>query len=240
VCEKLTQATTTPATPAPGKAVGMAIIVEGMAFAHIYHVGIAVRRLEITCQTAGGHSWLHFGNPSAVHHLMQLGAEITTILPLTTPRTTYNIGVISGGQSVNSIASRASMLLDMRSEAPLTLQALETQVRAMVEQHRAPDVEWIVKVVGDRPSGAIPRTHPLVELARAALAQINAQPIFGMGSTDANVPLAAGLPAVTVGITRGGNAHRLDEYIETASVQDGLWQLLLLVVGAANGLANPR
>ncbi len=101
VCEKLTGSNLSTAR------LGAAIIVEGMAYAHIYHAGIAVRRLEISCHTEGGHSWLHFGNASAVHHLMQLGAQITTIVPPKVPRTTYNIGVISGGQSVNSIASSA-------------------------------------------------------------------------------------------------------------------------------------
>jgi acetylornithine deacetylase/succinyl-diaminopimelate desuccinylase-like protein len=218
--------------------IGTAIVVEGMAFGRIYHGGIAVRRLEITCHTEGGHSWLHFGQPSAIHGLVQLGADITRLSIPTTPRTTYNIGVIEGGQSVNSIASSASMLLDMRSESRQALEALETQVRSLVDKHYASGIEFEVKVVGDRPGGELSRSHPLVMLARDILLYLGTQPIFETGSTDANVLLASGLPTVTVGITYGGNAHRLDEFIEIGLIQQGLWQLVLLTVGATNGLAG--
>jgi len=94
-----------------------------------------------------------------------------------------------------------------------------------------------VKVVGDRPAGTIPITHPVVQVARDVLESLDVQPIFESGSTDANALLAAGLPAVTVGITYGGNAHRLDEYIETAHIGDGLWQLLLLTIATAGEIS---
>jgi len=218
--------------------IGTAIVIEGMAFGRVYHAGIAVRRLEITCRAAGGHSWLHFGQASAVHGLVRLAADITHLTVPVSPRTTYNIGVIEGGQSVNSIASKASLLLDMRSEAKSTLEALEAQVRALIDNHRTADLEFEVKVVGDRPAGELPLSHPLARLARDVLLYLGAQPVFEAGSTDANVLLAAGLPTVTIGITYGGNAHRLDEFIETTMIPQGLWQLILLAVGAASGLAG--
>ncbi len=218
--------------------IGTAIVIEGMAFGRVYHAGIAVRRLEITCRAAGGHSWLHFGQASAVHGLVRLAADITHLTVPVSPRTTYNIGVIEGGQSVNSIASKASLLLDMRSEAKSTLEALEAQVRTLIDNHRNTDLEFEVKVVGDRPAGELPLSHPLARLARDVLLYLGAQPVFEAGSTDANVLLAAGLPTVTIGITYGGNAHRLDEFIETTMIPQGLWQLILLAVGAASGLAG--
>ncbi|MEP7288772.1 MAG: M20/M25/M40 family metallo-hydrolase [Chloroflexota bacterium] len=217
---------------------GLALILEGMAYGHIYRSGIAVRRLKITCKTGGGHSWLHYGRPSAIHTLMRIGAAITQLTPPQEPRTTFNIGVIEGGQSVNSIATTASMLLDMRSEERDTLADLEQQVRHIIDQQRIPDVEIVVEVVGDRPSGSIALTHPLVQLARDVLRWQGIHPVYETGSTDANVLLAAGLPSITIGVTHGGNAHRLDEYIETAPIRDGLWQLLLLTIAAANGLAS--
>jgi acetylornithine deacetylase/succinyl-diaminopimelate desuccinylase-like protein len=217
---------------------GCAVIVEGLAFGRIYHAGIAVRRLAITCHAPGGHSWLNFGRPSAIHGLVRLGATITTLEPPQAPRTTYNIGLIEGGRSVNSIAADASMLIDLRSESREALAALESQVMGLVDAQRGPDLDFEVRVVGDRPVGGIPVSHPLVQMAGYALDLVGVQPSYETGSTDANVPLAAGLPAVTVGVTRGGNAHRLDEYIETAPIADGLWQLLLLIVGAASGLAG--
>lgn len=217
---------------------GWAVIVEGLAFGRIFHAGIAVRRLEITCHAPGGHSWLHFGRPSAIHGLVRLGAQITTLEPPQSPRTTYNIGVIEGGRSVNSLAPDASMLLDLRSEDREALAALESQVMGLVEAQRGPELDFEVNVVGDRPIGSIPLSHPLVQMAGHALDLVGVHPSYEAGSTDANVPLAAGLPAVAVGVTCGGNAHRLDEYIETARIADGLWQLLLLIIGAASGLVG--
>ncbi|MCC7449822.1 MAG: M20/M25/M40 family metallo-hydrolase [Anaerolineae bacterium] len=213
---------------------GAAIIIEGIAFGRVYHAGIAVRRLKISCRAPGGHSWLHFGRPSAIHGLMRLGAQITTLIPPETPRTTYNIGVIEGGTTVNSLATDAWLLLDLRSEDRGALAAMEQQVMGMIDSCRASEQDFTVEVVGDRPAGSIPVNHPLVELARDSLEAVGVRPVFEIGSTDANALLAAGLPTVTIGITQGGNAHRPDEYIDTANIPAGLLQLLLLTVAAAD------
>jgi tripeptide aminopeptidase len=214
--------------------IGGVINLEGLAFGHIYHAGIAVRRLHITASTPGGHSWLHFGRPSAIHGIVELGARITALNMPQTARTTYNIGMIEGGQSINSIATNASLWLDMRSEELSALQTLERQVRSEVELVTKPELIMKIEVVGDRPAGNIPTQHPLVQGALAALAQVGVRGSLETGSTDANVPLAAGCPAVTIGITRGGNAHRLDEYIETKPVESGMRQLTLLALAAAS------
>jgi tripeptide aminopeptidase len=210
------------------------INLEGLAFGHIYHAGIAVRRLKIELTAEGGHSWLHFGRPSATHSLITLGQNIISLQPPTTPRTTYNIGMIEGGQGINVIATRASMWLDMRSEDPAALAKLEQHVRTLIEELDAEDIQCMVEVVGDRPAGRLRTDHPLVQGALAALEQTGAQGVLETGSTDANVPLADGCPAVTIGITRGGKAHRLDEYIETEPVSSGLKQLILLTLGYFN------
>jgi len=219
-----------------GARLGAAIVVEGMALGHIYHAGIAVRRLHIACCAPGGHSWLHFGQPSAIHGLVNLGARITALTPPSEPRTTYNIGLISGGHSVNSLATCADLYLDLRSEDPATLAALEEQVVSMIDALRRPGLDFTIEVVGDRPSGRIAIDHPLVQLASAVLESIGHQPIYDNGSTDANVLLANGLPAVTVGVSFGGHAHRPDEYIEIAPMADGVWQLILLTLATANQL----
>jgi tripeptide aminopeptidase len=216
--------------------VSHAVILEGMALGRIYHSGIAVRRLEIRCVGPGGHSWLHYGRPSAIHSLMKLGAHIAALHPPEHPRTTFNIGVVNGGSTVNTIAAEASMLLDLRSESPDALANLERTVMRLIEAAKIPELQITSKVVGDRPSGAIARTHPLVLLASDALQAVNIKPVLETGSTDANVPLAEGLPAVTVGVVYGGNAHRLDEYIDTKPLPEGMRQLLLLSTGIACGL----
>lgn len=218
--------------------IALVINLEGMAFGHVYRAGIAVRRLHITANTDGGHSWLHFGRPSAIHGIVRLGAAIASIHPAHAPRTTYNIGMIDGGQTINAIATRASLWLDLRSEAPGALVALENEVRGYVQGLSTPDLRLSVDVVGDRPAGAIADDHPLLLGALAALEQVGVHGTLEIGSTDANVPLAAGYPAVTIGITRGGNAHRLDEYIETEPTATGLRQLVLLTLAAARHQAG--
>ncbi|MBC7810275.1 MAG: M20/M25/M40 family metallo-hydrolase [Burkholderiales bacterium] len=209
------------------------INVEGLAFGHVYHAGIAVRRLHISAAAEGGHSWLHFGRPSAIHGLIDLGARINALQPPQSPRTTYNIGIIEGGNGINVIASHASFWLDLRSEDSAVLAPFEVQVRDLVNASSTPDLSFSIEVVGDRPAGSISPDHPLVQNALAVLAQLNVAGRLETGSTDGNVPLAAGCPAVTIGITRGGNAHRVDEYIETEPVALGLRQLILLALASA-------
>lgn len=219
-----------------GKQLGAAIVIEGMALGRIYHSGIAVRRLRIACHAPGGHSWLHFGQPSAIHGLIALGARIIDEHPPRHPRTTFNIGLINGGHSVNSLATHAEMYLDLRSETPESLAQLEEHVRQHISAVQRDTLRFEIEVVGDRPAGSIPVEHPLVQLAAAALHEIDYKPTFETGSTDANVLLANGLPTVTIGISHGGQAHRLDEYIETGPLAEGMWQLALLAWAAAEHL----
>jgi len=210
------------------------INLEGLAYGHVYHAGIAVRRLHITVTTPGGHSWLHFGRPSALHVLVDLASRITAIKPSTSPRTTFNIGMIDGGEAINAIATRANLWLDMRSEDRDALAALEKHIRADAAALRRTDVEIKIDVVGDRPAGFLAPSHPLVQMAVMALDKQGVRASLETGSTDANIPLAQDCPAVTIGITRGGNAHRLDEYIEIEPVAAGMRQLIMLTLASAD------
>lgn len=217
------------------------INLEGLAYGHVYHAGIAVRRLNITIATEGGHSWLHFGKPSAAHKLVELGARIASIHLPQQPRTTYNIGMIRGGDAINAIASRAELWLDMRSEDKDALAKLERQVHAHIDAVKSSDVRITTELVGDRPPGFIDPSHPLVQGAVAALKCQGVRASLETGSTDGNVPLSFGVPTVTIGITRGGNAHRLDEYIDTEPVAAGMRQLIVLALAAAeNGAARTK
>jgi tripeptide aminopeptidase len=208
------------------------INIEGLALGHIYFAGIAVRRLHITATAAGGHSWLHFGRASALHGIIELGAQILAIQPPQEPRTTYNIGMVQGGHAINAIATRAEIWLDMRSETPETLAELEQKVRTLVNAAAHEDLNFSVAVVGDRPAGRQSLDAPLVQGALAALERVGLQGALEIGSTDGNISLADGCPTVTLGITRGGNAHRLDEYIEVEPIASGLRQLIILVLAA--------
>ena len=118
-----------------------------------------------------------------------------------------------------------------------TLAAFEQEVRADIAALTNPDVTFTTEVVGDRPAGSIAVNHPLVTRALEALAQVGVHGSLETGSTDGNVPLSEGCPTVTIGITRGGNAHRLDEYIEVSPVAAGIRQLIMLTLATADTLA---
>ncbi len=217
------------------------IVVEGGLFGQISHEAIGVRRYQVDVQTPGGHSWGSFGQPSAIHELGKLIAAISRIQVPASPKTVYNIGVVSGGTSVNTIASSASMLVDLRSAEDAELARLINQVSAIVgraQKHNARrknGVEISMKPVGNRPAGAVPRETPLVVWAERALKQVG-QPYvtYVSGSTDANIPLSLGVPSVCVGLCVSANSHRTDEYIEIANLPYGLQHLLLLVLAAGD------
>lgn len=212
--------------------VGMVINLEGLAFGHIYHAGIGVHRMHITAKAEGGHSWLHFGRPSAIHGIMELGSQIARLAPPSSPRTTFNIGMIEGGQAINAIATEAGLWLDLRSEEQSSLDRIRNKVYELIKTVERPGLTFSIEVVGNRPGGYLNTRHPLIAGALQALEQLNVRGSLETGSTDGNIPLQAGCPTVTIGITRGGNAHRLDEYIEIAPVTAGIRQLLMLALAA--------
>jgi acetylornithine deacetylase/succinyl-diaminopimelate desuccinylase-like protein len=221
--------------------IGGVLNLEGLAYGHIYHAGIAVHRLHITATAEGGHSWLHFGRASAVHGIVELGAQICRIVPPSSPRTTYNIGMVEGGQGINAIGTQAGLWLDLRSEQQGELDKLRHQVLNLLQQLQTNELRFQAHVVGERPAGYLSARHAFVQGALAALELENVRGALETGSTDANVPLAAGCPAVTIGITRGGNAHRLDEYIETKPIPAGMRQWITLALATAQHQAahNP-
>ena len=214
------------------------INLEGLAFGHIYNAGIAVHRLHITAKADGGHSWLHFGRQSAIHSIMELGSQICALHIPKQPRTTFNIGMIDGGHAINAIATEASLWLDMRSVSPTTLERLRKDVYRLVNKQQNDEIHLEVEVVGDRPAGSISNEHVLVQGALATLTELGIRGALEIGSTDGNVPLSHGCPTVTIGITRGGNAHRLDEYIEVQPIQSGMKQLIVLALSTASYYAN--
>jgi tripeptide aminopeptidase len=214
--------------------VGAVINLEGLAYGFIYNAGIAVRRFKIEATAEGGHSWVHFGRESAIHGLIRLGQRILEIQVPESPRTTYNIGMVEGGISINTIAPDARMWLDMRSEDGAALAELEGQVRRHIDALQSDSLQLSTEIVSDRPPGRIEVHHPLAQLAACLLDAQGTSPSFHASSTDGNIPLSHGCPTVTIGITVGGNAHRLDEYAEIAPICKGFQQLLILTQLASN------
>jgi tripeptide aminopeptidase len=219
-----------------GNAVRAYLILEGMALGQVYHRALGVQRYRITTRAAGGHSWVDFGRPSAIHELAALVTRLTKLSLPGRPRTTLNVGVISGGTSVNTIAAEATLELDLRSEAERTLRILVEQVLELVAYSNQPDVQVTADLIGSRQPGRIAADHPLVLLARGCLEEQGITPNLSIGSTDANVPLSRGLPAVCIGLTTGQGAHTTKECINVEPIAKGLAQLTALVEGGMRGL----
>ncbi|HJS28051.1 MAG TPA: M20/M25/M40 family metallo-hydrolase [Anaerolineales bacterium] len=213
------------------------VAVEGMALGHIFNRGMGVRRYKVTYRTKGGHSWVDFGVPSAVHEISRLVSRLSSLQIPESPRTSWNAGLIQGGTSVNVIAAEASVQLDLRSEDQAALSSLEAEVTQAARSVPPPGVEVEVELIGQRPMGSIPDDHPFVCLAQDSLRSVGIEPHLSIGSTDASIPLHRGLPAVCIGLTTGSGTHSLDEYIDVAPLGDGMEQLLSLVAGAHGALA---
>jgi di/tripeptidase len=211
--------------------VGATIAVEGMKVNRVIHVAVGSRRYKVTFTARGGHSWGHFPSPSAIHIMGRAIAEISRLEVPTDPKTTYNIGVIHGGTTVNTIATEADMLVDMRSVDIRSLADLERRVLAVVG-NAATEGDGLAKLemVGDRPAGSISADHPVVQTCRAVHRALGIPTFSEASSTDANVPLGMGLPGVCLSITEGANEHRLDEYIETSPIPTGVKNILLAAV----------
>ena len=216
------------------------IVVEGGSYGQIMHEAIGVQRFRIEVKTEGGHSWGSFGQPSAVHEIGHLVSALDGMKVPSEPRTTYNVGLVKGGTTINSIAASSSLLLDLRSENASELDQLVTRVNDIISDRESQakragrKISYRVEPVGNRPAGHIPRQDPLIQCAEAALQYVGCAPInFIAGSTDTNIPLSKGIRSVCVGLTYSGNSHRLDEYIELAYLPFGMQQLLLLSLAAA-------
>ena len=214
-----------------GAGVRAYLVLEGLALGHVYHRAVGVKRYRVTARTSGGHSWSDYGQPSAVHELARLVVQLTSLDLPNHPRTTMNVGKIAGGTSVNVIASEAVLDLDLRSEGQESLMELVSAVEQLIQSVNANrhGVTLEAEVIGQRPAGEINSNHPLVKLAEESLREQGLDTALISGSTDANVPLSMGYPAIVLGVTTGGGAHTKHEYINTAPIDQGMEQLVSFV-----------
>jgi len=202
-------------------------------------------RLRVRYRGPGGHSWSAFGMPNPIHALGRAIAAIAELQVPERPRTTFNVGIVAGGTSVNSIAQEARAEIDLRSESPDTLTALERRVRRLLEQARAAEqarwsgsgapLELVVDTLGFRPAARVPAEAPWVQAAVAAARVVGgSSPPLRAGSTDANWPLHRGIPALTItGGGRGAGAHSESETFEAIESHRGPQWALLLVAALA-------
>ena len=205
------------------------LVIEGLALGHIYHRAVGVKRFRVTAHTTGGHSWSDYGKPSAIHELSKLVVKLASLELPDQPRTTMNVGKIAGGTSVNVIASEAMIDLDLRSEERQPLIQLVSAAEKLIQAANRQGVHIEAQVIGERPAGEMAVNHPLVKLAEACLHEQGLEAALISGSTDANVPLSMGYPAIVLGVTTGGGAHTKQEYINAAPVAQGMEQLVRFV-----------
>jgi acetylornithine deacetylase/succinyl-diaminopimelate desuccinylase-like protein len=205
------------------------LVLEGLALGHIYHRAIGVRRYRINVKTAGGHSWSDYGQPSAVHVLASLVTQFTAIRLPREPRTTMNVGTIGGGTGINVLASEAKCELDLRSEDPKTLKKLAGQIEEMLVNASREGVKVTAEVIGERPAGEVSADHALVQLALSCAREQKISATLTAGSTDANIPLSLGIPTVVMGVSTGGSAHTINEYINVIPVKAGLESIVSFV-----------
>ena len=224
---------------ASGSDIGAVVALEGHNLGRVTHVAVGSRRFRIIVKGPGGHSWGDFGRPNAIHGLSKLIGELDAIPLPRSPKTTLNVGMISGGVSVNTIAPEASCLLDLRSIDESALRRLSDRVTRLVDRsNRGDAVVYAAEPIGERPAGVVAADSPIVQIAASTLAALGLEPSFDASSTDANVPIAAGIPAVCVGLTTGGNVHRVDEFIDLEPVPNGITQLALLTLALAESLSE--
>ncbi len=208
---------------------GGVVAIEGHNVGRITHMAVGSKRIRVTVDGPGGHSWGAFGQPSAIHELAQIVTQISQLSVPSDPKTTFNVGLIEGGVSVNTIAPRASAVIDMRSVDPASLDRLADQVERIISSRAGDPIRVKIDVLGERPAG---RTDPSTKIVRTAvqiLKEIGLEPELNASSTDANIPISRGIPAICVGLTYGSGAHRVEESIEIAPIESGMLQLALLV-----------
>ena len=213
--------------------VGAFVAVEGQMLGAIKTAGVGSIRLRLTVRGPGGHPWGDRGTPSAVHGLVDLLSG--ALAEAHRADIVFNVGVLRGGTAINTIASEASAELDLRSEDDGRLRATAARIEEVLAW--APEgLEVTVEPLGRRPGGRVATDHPLVQAARRARESAGLPPADeGGSSTDANAAYGRDIPAITVGVTTGGNAHRLDEYIDLAPIGDGLAALEALADELAAG-----
>lgn len=215
------------------------IALEGNFLGRVCRTAVGSRRWRITYRGAGGHSWEDFGKASAVHSLAAAVAALSRIRVPAEPRTTFNVGRFQGGSGVNVIAQEASLLLDLRSVSEAALASLEARAHKLFEREACRSgLQVAFEQLGSRPAGSLPAEHPLVGACREPLERRGIAVDEGPASTDANLPLALGIPAVTIGLTSGGGAHTSEEWIDLPPLETGLRVLAETVYGVAYLLAR--
>ncbi len=226
------------------------IVLDGSGTDYVTTKALASRRLEAVITGPGGHSWSDFGIPNPINALVRASVRfINTKVPVS-PRTTFNLGQVEGGTSVNSIPYEAKLKVDIRSESEDELVRLESALRECIvagvrdEMESARDrskgkLEGRVELLGSRPGGELSPDSPLLAALRAADAYVGNESRTERSSTDANIPLSQDIDAIAIGAGgNGGGAHTLQEWYEPTGREIGLKRALLTLLGVSGVVAE--
>jgi acetylornithine deacetylase/succinyl-diaminopimelate desuccinylase-like protein len=218
------------------------VALDGAGTDTIIAEGLGSRRYEITIRGAGGHSWSDFGVPNPIVALSRVITRLSRTTVPANPKTTFNIGTVHGGTSVNSIPQVATMRVDTRSASVEQLDRLERALRDAVKdgvaetRGRKKDeaLTGEVAIIGDRPAAELPADSHLLRVIRAVDAHLNNSARVQRASTDANIPLSLGREAIAIGAGgSGGGAHTVNEWYDPADRDLGLKRILLLTLALA-------
>jgi tripeptide aminopeptidase len=228
------------------------VSIDGLKVTRIVNQATGSHRYEVVFSGPGGHSFAAFGLPSAVHAMGRAIAAISDLQAPSDPKTTFTVGTVRGGTSVNAIAKEARMAVDIRSNASAALLQLEERILAIMQQAVAQEnrrwgsdkIAVEVKLIGDRPAGATPPASPIVEAARRAVAKVAPGKAIELAasSTDSNIAMSLGIPAVTIGAGgEGGGQHSLGEWYKPTDAHLGPQNALLTVLTLAGlaGVSDP-
>jgi acetylornithine deacetylase/succinyl-diaminopimelate desuccinylase-like protein len=217
---------------------------DGAGLDRVIHRALGSKRYHVTFRGPGGHSWAAFGVANPANAVGRAAALLADLAPQHAPRTTCAVVRLGGGTGLNSIPQEAWLDLDLRSEDPRALAQLDVTVRAALaraaddENRRrtaaSPPLRVEIQLLGDRPSGMTPRAHPLVQAAVAANRALGRDAELASASTDANVPIALGIPAIALGAGgKGGDAHLATEWFENVEGALGVIRALLVTAAMA-------
>jgi len=209
----------------------------------ITHIGVGSNRYKVTFKGPGGHSFGAFGMANPIQAMGRAIAKIDAFEVPAQPKTTFNVGRVGGGTSVNAIPFEAWMEVDMRSSDSASLKAVDTKFNAAVKEavdeenrrwnNRGP-VSAAAELVGVRPAGQTPKDSPIVQTAMGVSRALQIEEVLREGSTDSNVPMNLGIPAITIsGGGSGTGAHSLNETFDTKDSWRGTQRAVLLAIALA-------
>jgi len=220
------------------------IALDGAGLDRVIHRALGSKRYHVTFRGPGGHSWAAFGVVNPANAVGRAAALLADLPTQQAPRTTCAVVRLGGGTGLNSIPQEAWLDLDLRSEDPRALAQLDVTVRAAIERAAddenrrrtagSPPLRVELQLLGDRPSGMTPRAHPLVQAAVAANRALGRDAELASASTDANVPIALGIPAIALGAGgKAGDAHLTTEWYENVEGALGIVRALLVTAAMA-------